>query len=100
MYTCVHMTMAVNITDFRKNIFKYVDLIGKGYEVEVERSGRKVFKTTKIVDDSAARAKDLAKALKAAAGKFPNWDINVEELRYGPTEKAYEKRMARLKNLV
>src|SRR3989304_10230159 len=88
MYIYVHMTMTVNITDFRKNIFKYVDLIDKGYEVEVEKSGRKVFKTTKITADSATKAKELARALKLAAGKFSNWNIDIEMLRYGPAEKA------------
>ena len=76
------MTMMVNITDFRKNISRYADLVGKGYEVEVERAGRKamVISQPKVDDviEKGRRAYEIAKKL---AGKFPNWDYDRESFR-------------------
>ncbi len=92
MYIYVHMTMTVNITDFRKNIFKYADLIQKGYEVEVEKGGTKIFRTVKTVDDSATKAKQLLKILKKYKGKFPDWDIDIDKMRHNKAEKEYMNR--------
>ena len=92
MYTNVHMTMTVSITDFRNNIFKYTSLMLEGYEFEVEKGGRKVFKTVKVVDDSAAKARNLLKILKKYKGKFPNWDINVDKMRHNKAEREYSLR--------
>ena len=45
MYTSVHMTQIISITEVRKNIFALVDKVAKtGEEIEVEREGRRVVK--------------------------------------------------------
>ena len=91
------MTMTVNITDFRKNIFKYTDLMLNGYEFEVERAGRKVFKTSRPdIDDVRARGERLYKLLKKVGGKFPDWKYSRALFRDNKAEREYAKRMENL----
>lgn len=87
------MTMTVSITDFRKNLFEYADLVDRqGYEFEVEKEGKKMLIISKAVDDSKARSKRLARALRAAAGKFPKWEYDREWFR-GKKEIEWMKRL-------
>lgn len=93
MYTYVHMTLTVNITDFRQNLFKYADLVETaGYEIEVENEGRKVFEASPVKNDSRMRGKRLARAFKNAAGKFKNVDFQTDKLR-NARELEYMKKL-------
>lgn len=64
MYTNVHMVTTVPITEFRKDLFKYANLVElENYEIEVEKKGKIVFKVTKSNDNLKTRAEkalDLA----------------------------------------
>lgn len=86
------MMQTVNITDFRKNLFEYTRLIDEGHVFEVEKAGKKVFKTVKVEDDSKARARKLLQILKKCKGKFANWDIDVDKMRHNPAEWEYSNR--------
>ena len=90
------MTLTVNITDFRQNLFKYADLVETaGYEVEVEKEGRKILAVTKPKKENAkARAARFARAVKAAAGKFPDFDYDREFFR-GKKEIEYMKNLGK-----
>ncbi|MBI2008038.1 hypothetical protein HYS82_00050 [Candidatus Amesbacteria bacterium] len=92
------MLQTVNVTDFRNNLFEYIRLIDRGYEFEVEKAGRKVFKTVKVVDDWATRAGELYKLMKKWGGKFPDWKYSRTEFRDNKAEKEYLKRMEELWN--
>lgn len=96
MYAGVHMTLTVNITDFRQNIFKYADLVRlAGYEFEVEKEGSEVFYVSKPKkNDAKARAVRLARAVKAAAGKFPDFDYDGEFFR-GKKEIEYMRNLGK-----
>ena len=95
MYTYVHMTMTVSITDFRNNLFEYADLVDRqGYEFEVEKEGKKMLKISKAVDDSKERSKRVARALRAAAGKFPEFEYDREFFR-GKGEVKWMKNLER-----
>lgn len=66
------MMMTVPITEFRKNLFKYADLVAlEGYEVEVEKKGNKVFKITGVKDDDVkVRAEKALELAKKMVGKI------------------------------
>lgn len=64
--------ITVPITEFRKNLFKYADMVAlEGYDVEVEKKGRKLFRVAMVEEDDlkirAERALELAKKM---AGKI------------------------------
>ncbi|OGK42450.1 hypothetical protein A2954_01240 [Candidatus Roizmanbacteria bacterium RIFCSPLOWO2_01_FULL_37_12] len=98
MYTSVHMTQIISITEVRKNIFALVDKVAKtGEEIEVEREGRRVVKLVAIKDDPAARAKYvLEHVLPKLAGSWKNMTKKelreMEAFRRGKKEKLYWKR--------
>ena len=65
------MTTTVPITEFRKDLFKYADLVAyQGYEVEVEKKGRKLFKVVKTEDDLIARSREALELAKELVGKI------------------------------
>ena len=88
------MTMTVSITDFRNNIFKYADLVQKGYDLEVEKSGDAVFRVGKpLKEDIKRRGKELYELLKKAKGKFPNWKYDAGRMRRNKVEMEYIKNL-------
>lgn len=71
MYTDVHMTTTVPITEFRKDLFRYADMVAlQGYEIEVEKNGRKLFKVVKPEDDLTARSRQALEIAKKLVGKI------------------------------
>lgn len=91
MYTNVHMITTVPITEFRRDLFKYADMVAlQGYEVEVENKGRKVFRVTKATDSSRERALRALAAAKKLGGKFKNASFDREFFR-GKKELEYMK---------
>lgn len=93
LYIDVHMNTTVSISQFRKNLFTYADLIvNKGYEVEVEKDGKKVFRAVKVdEDDAKKRAKKLLEISKKMAGKWKDVNFDREFFR-GKKELKYWKR--------
>ncbi len=87
------MITAVPITEFRKDLFKYADLVAlQGYEIEVENKGRKVFKVVKTVDSSKERARRALAAAKKLGGTFENASFDREFFR-GKKELEYMKNL-------
>lgn len=87
------MTMTVNITDFRKNLFKYANLVDKGYEVEVEKGGRRIMVVSQPgIDDIKKRGMRAYQIAKKLAGKFPDWEYDREWFR-GKKEIEWMKRL-------
>lgn len=71
MYTNVHMITSVPITEFRKDLFRYADLVALyGYEIEVEKKGRKLFKVVKPEDDLTARSQQALEIARKLVGKI------------------------------
>ena len=65
------MITSVPITEFRKDLFKYADLVAfQGYEFEIEKKGRKLFKIVKLEDDLKAKAERALAILPKIAGKL------------------------------
>ena len=94
MYIDVHMTMTVNITDFRKNLFKYADLIRKGYEIDVEKVGQTILRAVPPkIPDRVARARKALKLLKELGGKFPDWEYDADKVRRNKVEMEYMKNL-------
>ena len=95
MYNDVHMTMTVNITDFRKNLFDYTKLVGeKGYEIEIENAGKAVAKLVPSkMSDRVVRARKALKLLKELGGKFPDWDYDADKVRRNKVETDYMKNL-------
>ena len=93
MYTDVHMI--TNITDFRKNIFKYAK---RSEEIEVEKDGKRIWRIVPIEEQSPQeRAKYvLEHVLPKLAGVWK--DVPQEEIdkiyayRRSPRERNYWKR--------
>ena len=93
MYTNVHMITSVPITEFRKDLFKYADMVTlQGYEVEVENNGRKVFRVVKTTDSSKERARRALAAAKKLGGTFKNASFDREFFR-GKKELEYMKNL-------
>lgn len=87
------MITSVPITEFRKDLFKYADLVAlQGYEFEVENKGRKVFKVVKTTDSSRERARRALAAAKKLGGKFKNISFDREFFR-GKKELEYMKNL-------
>lgn len=85
------MTLTVNITDFRQNLFKYADLVEtEGYEVEVEKAGESIGKfVPSKTSDRVARARKALKLLKELGGKFPDFDDSAYRNRRSKKEMEY-----------
>lgn len=67
----MYMITSVPITEFRKDLFKYADLVAlQGWEVEVEKKGRKFFKIVKVDDDLEARAERALELANKLVGKI------------------------------
>jgi hypothetical protein len=65
------MITSVPITEFRKDLFKYADLVAyQGWEVEVEKKGRKLFKLVKPEDDLTTRSREALELAKELVGKI------------------------------
>ncbi len=65
------MITSVPITEFRRDLFKYADLVAlQGYEVEVENKGRKIFKVIKADDDLKSRAERALELADKMVGKI------------------------------
>jgi hypothetical protein len=65
------MTTTVPITEFRKDLFRYADMVAlQGYEIEVEKNGRKLFKVVKPEDDLTARSRQALEIAKKLVGKI------------------------------
>jgi len=95
MYTNVHMITSVPITEFRKDLFRYADLVAlQGYEVEVEKKGRKIFKISKIEDTLQARAKRALPIVKKLGGSMPNFNRDNQFFR-GKKEIEYMKHLGK-----
>lgn len=98
MYTNVHMTQIISITEVRRNIFNLVDKVARtGEEIEVEREGRRIVKLVPIKDDPAERAKYALKyVLPKLGGLWKNVPENefkkMNEFIRGRKEKLYWKR--------
>ena len=93
MYINVHMITSVPITEFRKDLFKYADLVALyGYEIEVEKKGRRIFKVIKAVDSSKERARRALAAAKKLGGTFKNASFDREFFR-GKKELEYMKNL-------
>ena len=93
MYTNVHMITSVPITEFRKDLFKYADMVTlQGYEVEVENNGRKVFRVVKTTDSSKERARRALAAAKKLGGTFKNASFDRKFFR-GKKELKYMKNL-------
>ena len=93
MYTNVHMITSVPITEFRKDLFKYADMVTlQGYEVEVENNGRKVFRVVKTTDSSKERARRALAAAKKLGGTFKNASFDRDFFR-GKKELEYMKNL-------
>ncbi len=87
------MITSVPITEFRKDLFKYADLVAlQGYEVEVENNGRKVFRVVKTTDSSKERARRALAAAKKLGGTFKNASFDREFFR-GKKELKYMKNL-------
>lgn len=95
MYTNVHMITSVPITEFRRDLFKYADLVSlQGYEVEVEKKGQKLFKIVKIDETPQERARYALAAIKRLGGAFPDFKRNNAFFR-GKKEIEYMKRLGK-----
>ena len=71
MYTDVHMTKIISITDLRKNLFNIADdVFYKNTAVEVEKEGRRIIRIIKIDDDPKERARRALEVAKKIGGKF------------------------------
>ena len=93
MYTDVHMITSVSITEFRRDLFRYADLVASGgYEFEVEKKGRKVFKVVKTSDSSKERARRALAAAKKLGGTFKNASFDRGFFR-GKKELEYMKNL-------
>ena len=65
------VTTTVPITEFRKDLFRYADMVAlQGYEIEVEKNGRKLFKVVKPEDDLTARSRQALEIAKKLVGKI------------------------------
>ena len=65
------MITSVSITEFRKDLFRYADLVALyGYEIEVEKKGRKLFKVVKSEDDLKSRAEKKLELAEKLVGKI------------------------------
>ena len=93
MYKDVHMNMTVSITKLRRDLFSYAKLVAeRGYEVEVEKDGRGLFKLVAIGSDTMARARRGLAILKKIGGKFANDDFDRSFFR-GEKETGYAKKL-------
>lgn len=89
------MITNVPITEFRKDLFKYADLVAlQGYEVEVEKRGRKLFKIIKADDTSRERTRKALAAIKKLGGAFPDFKRDNAFFR-GKKEIGYMKRLGK-----
>ncbi|OGM18975.1 hypothetical protein A2771_01910 [Candidatus Woesebacteria bacterium RIFCSPHIGHO2_01_FULL_38_26b] len=82
------MNTLVSISNLRKKIFKYADLVEKeDYEIEVERNGKRIFKIVKVEENP----EDLAKeALKVARRLGGTWKKDIDDKFFrGKKEKDY-----------
>ena len=76
------MITTVPITEFRKDLFRYADLVAlEGYEVEVEKNGKRIFKVSRVEDTPQARAKRALAILKQLGGSMPNFKRDNEFFR-------------------
>lgn len=98
MYTSVHMTQIISITELRKNIFTLTEKVAQtGDEIEIEKEGRRIAKLVAIKDDPAAKAKYILKhVLPKFSGAWKNMTKkelrDLEKFRRGKKEKLYWKR--------
>ena|SRR3989338_8939128 len=98
MYTNVHMTQIIPITEVRKNIFTLVEKVARtGEEIEVEKEGRRIVKLVAIKDDPATKAKYALKyVLPKLAGIWKSASDKefkeVQDFMRGKKEKLYWKR--------
>ena len=98
MYTSVHMSYIVPITQFRRDIFAITERIARtGEAVEVEKEGRRIVKIIPVNDDPAAKAAYALEYLLPKLGGI--WkDVPEKEFREvdgfmrGKKEKSYWKR--------
>ena len=91
------MTLTVNITDFRQNLFGYVKLLAReGYEMDVEREGEPVLTVTRAKKRTNAKYRKLYELLKKYGGKFPDWKYSRAEFRDNMAEKGYWERIDNL----
>jgi hypothetical protein len=89
------MITSVPITEFRKDLFKYADLVAyQGWEVEVEKDGRKIFKVSRVENTPQKRAERAIAALKKLGGAFPDFKTDNEFFR-GKKEIEYMKRLGK-----
>ena len=85
------MVRSVPITNLRKNIFDYARLVSEeGYEIEVEKNGKKIFKLTKIERGPKEAAKRALKIARKLGGIWKNVD---SEFFRGKKEKIYMKKL-------
>lgn len=98
MYTNVHMTTIIPITQLRRNIFNLTERVAQtGEEIEIEKEGRRIAKLVAIKDDPATKA---AYALKHILPKFAGiWKSltkkelrNMRDFRRGKKERLYWRR--------
>lgn len=93
VYTDVHMNSIVSITSFRKNLFDYAKLVAEeGYEIEVEKDGKRIFKLVKVTDDPKQRAKKALKLTKKLGGSWKDAKLDEEFFR-GKKEKKYMSKL-------
>lgn len=95
MYTNVHMTTIIPITQLRTHIFDLAERVAKtGEDIEVEKEGRRIIKLVAIKDDPAQKAEyalkyvlpKLAGVLKKITKKEAN---SMKNFRIGRKEKYY-----------
>jgi len=98
MYTSVHMTTIIPITELRKNIFALAEKVARtGEEIEIEKKGKRIVKLVAIKDDPAEKARYALKhVLPKLAGSWKNMSKKelkaMENFRRGKKEKLYWKR--------
>ena len=90
MYTSVHMTYILPITELRKNIFAIAEKVARtGEAVEIEKEGKRIVKIIPIADDPAARADYVLTHVLPKLAR--TWKVETSWLR-GRREKRYWKR--------
>ena len=95
MYTSVHMTYILPITEVRKNIFSLSERVARtGEPIEVEKEGKRIVKIVPIRNDAPGRADYvLTHVLPKLKGAWKNmtpqelaarraWVRGLQEKRY------------------
>lgn len=98
MYTSVHMTYIIPITELRKDIFALTERVARtGESIEVEKEGKRIVRIVPVKDDAPGRADyvltHVLPKLKGVWKNVPSKDIAVvRSWVRGPREKRYWKR--------